>query len=95
MFSKFNDYVTTLNVNKPFGDMPDWTVRVDSYSDKVELENTWIGVFMFKAYMDIVDNKLVCNIVYECCCEFSDSSQSEIDYRRILDKDMQRHFPQN
>ena len=94
MIEKFNDYVKMLNASKPFKDMPDWGMRVDSATGKIEMENTWLGVFMFRVYLDTSDNKLACNIAYECCSEFSDCTQPEIDYRRILDKDMQQHFPQ-
>lgn len=99
MIDKFNEYVKNLNANKPIQDLPDWTVRISSldhgYNSRIELENDWVGTFFFIHYLDASNGILENVIAYDFCCEFTNSTHEEVEYRKALCEEMKKKFPED
>lgn len=97
MINELNALVKKLNDEKPFINMPDWSLRIDLFnhdsSTRIELNNDYVGTFYFVHDL-VIENGALTNIVsYSFCCEYKDSTLSEIEYRKTLENRFKELFP--
>lgn len=97
MIDELNALVKKLNDEKPFINMPDWSLRINTLnhdsSTRIELNNDYVGTFYFVHDLVVVNGALTNIVSYSFCCEFKDSTRSEIEYRKTLETRFKELFP--
>lgn len=97
MINELNALVKKLNDEKPFINMPDWSLRINTLihdsNTRIELNNDYIGAFYFVHDLVVVNGALTNIVSYSFCCEFKDSTRSEIEYRKTLETRIEELFP--
>lgn len=98
MINELNALVKKLNDEKPFINMPDWSLRINTFyydsSTHIELNNDYIGTFYFVHDLVIVNGALTNIVSYSFCCEFKDSTCLEIEYCKTLETRFKELFPE-
>ena len=97
MLNEFNQLIKTLNAEKPFANMSDWGIRIDTTvlndGTSIDLDNPSIGTFYFKHCLFVENGELAEVVSLYFCIKERGCTSSEADYYNACETRFKKLFP--